>query len=143
MPIIYGVSLKQTPGKVRILKDGSIVVEVGEIELGQGLWTKVKQTVAFALGVIQCNGDRDLLDKVRVIQADSLSLIQGGMTTASTISESSCEAVKLCCNILVERLTPFKERLQEQMGSIQWETLIFQVSILILFFSLPCDLQLT
>jgi xanthine dehydrogenase molybdopterin-binding subunit B len=48
------------------------------------------------------------------------------MTAGSTTSESSCGAVKLCCNILVERLTPFKERLQEQMGSIQWETLIFQ-----------------
>ncbi|KAF3439511.1 hypothetical protein FNV43_RR17789 [Rhamnella rubrinervis] len=126
VPIVHGVLVRSTPGRVSILNDGSIVVEVGGIELGQGLWTKVKQMAAFALSSIQCNGDGDLLDKVRVIQADTLSLIQGGFTAGSTTSESSCEAVRLCCNILVERLTPLKERLQEKMGTIQWETFIFQ-----------------
>ncbi|XP_015873264.3 indole-3-acetaldehyde oxidase-like isoform X1 [Ziziphus jujuba] len=126
VPIVHGVLLRPTPGRVSILKDGSVVVEVGGIELGQGLWTKVKQMAAFALGSIQCNGDGDLLDKVRVIQADTLSLIQGGFTAGSTTSESSCEAVRLCCNMLVERLTPLKEKLQEQMGPIKWEMLIFQ-----------------
>ncbi|KAH7541869.1 hypothetical protein FEM48_Zijuj02G0013200 [Ziziphus jujuba var. spinosa] len=122
VPIVHEVLLRPTPGRVSILKDGSVVVEVGGIELGQGLWTKVKQMVAFALSSIL--GNVDLLDKVRVIQADTLSLIQGGYTAGSTTSESSCEAVRLCCNILVERLTPLKESLQEQMSSIQWELLV-------------------
>ncbi|KAK9279145.1 hypothetical protein L1049_012822 [Liquidambar formosana] len=126
VPILHEVSLRATPGKVSILSDGSVVVEVGGIELGQGLWTKVKQMAAFALSTIQCDGAGDLLQKVRVIQSDTLSLIQGGFTAGSTTSESSCEAVRLCCSILVERLTPLKERLQEQMGSIQWDMLIFQ-----------------
>ncbi|KAK9279037.1 hypothetical protein L1049_012712 [Liquidambar formosana] len=81
---------------------------------------------AFALSTIQCDGAGDLLEKVQVIQSDTLSLIQGGFTSGSTTSESSCEAVRLCCSILVERLTPLKERLQEQMGSIQWDMLILQ-----------------
>ena len=38
VPIIYEVTLRPTPGKVSILSDGSIVVEVGGIEIGQGLW---------------------------------------------------------------------------------------------------------
>ncbi|MBA0577806.1 hypothetical protein Golob_024012, partial [Gossypium lobatum] len=101
-------------------------VEVGGIELGQGLWTKVKQMTAYALSLIQCGGIDELLEKVRVIQTDTLSLIQGGSTSGSTTSESSCEAVRRCCDILVERLTAFKERLVEQMGSIKWETLILQ-----------------
>ncbi|KAK8550751.1 hypothetical protein V6N13_119251 [Hibiscus sabdariffa] len=126
VPIVHPVMLRATPGKVSILRDGSIVVEVGGIELGQGLWTKVKQMTAYALSLIQCGGTEELLEKVRVIQADSLSLIQGGFTSGSTTSESSCEAVRLCCNILVERLTALKERLVEQMGSIKWETLILQ-----------------
>ncbi|XVF05023.1 hypothetical protein REPUB_Repub05bG0135500 [Reevesia pubescens] len=126
VPIVHEVMLRATPGKVSILRDGSIVVEVGGIELGQGLWTKVKQMTAYALSLIQCGGTEELLEKVRVIQADSLSLIQGGFTAGSTTSESSCEAVRLCCNILVERLTALKERLEEQMGSIKWETLILQ-----------------
>ncbi|KAH7541874.1 hypothetical protein FEM48_Zijuj02G0013700 [Ziziphus jujuba var. spinosa] len=124
VPIIFGVRVRPTPGRVSILKDGSIVVEVGGIEIGQGLWTKVKQITAFGLNSILGSEDGDLLDRVRVIQADTLSLIQGGVTGGSTTSESSCEAVRLCCNILVERLTPFKERLQEQMGPIKWEALI-------------------
>nr|WRO64413.1 abscisic aldehyde oxidase 3 [Paeonia suffruticosa] len=132
VPIIHEVTLRPTPGKVSILSDGSIVVEVGGIELGQGLWTKVKQMAAFALGSIQCDGAGDLLEKVRVVQSDTLSLIQGGFTAGSTTSESSCEAVRLCCSILVERLTPLKETLQEQLGSIPWDMLILQVAICII-----------
>ncbi|KAG5064523.1 hypothetical protein GLYMA_02G272200v4 [Glycine max] len=126
VPVVIQLMLRPTPGKVSIFSDGSIVVEVGGIELGQGLWTKVKQTTAYALGVIQCDGTEGLLDKVRVVQSDTVSLIQGGFTAGSTTSESSCEAVRLCCNVLVERLKPLKEKLQEEMGSIKWETLIHQ-----------------
>lgn len=129
VPIIHEVILRPTPGKVSILQDGSIVVEVGGIELGQGLWTKVKQMTAFALSMIQCDGTEELLKKVRVIQSDTLSLIQGGFTAGSTTSESSCEAVRLCCNILVERLSPLKEKLEEQTGSIKWEALILQAHL--------------
>ncbi|XVF47065.1 hypothetical protein PTKIN_Ptkin03bG0079100 [Pterospermum kingtungense] len=126
VPIVHEVMLRATPGKVSILRDGSIVVEVGGIELGQGLWTKVKQMTAYALSLIQCGETIELLEKVRVIQADTLSLIQGGFTAGSTTSESSCEAVRLCCNILVERLAALKESLVKQMGPIKWETLILQ-----------------
>ncbi|KAK9734655.1 hypothetical protein RND81_04G155000 [Saponaria officinalis] len=129
LPIIHEVMLRATPGKVSILTDGSIVVEVGGIELGQGLWTKVSQMAAFALSLIRCPGTENLLDKVRVIQADTLSLIQGGFTAGSTTSEASCEAVRICCNTLVERLSGLRDRLQEQMESVDWKTLIFQAGM--------------
>lgn len=130
VPILHEVTVRPTPGKVSILSDGSVVVEVGGIELGQGLWTKAKQMAAFALSSIQCGGTKDLLEKVRVVQTDTLSLIQGGFTAGSTTSESSCEAVRLCCSILVERLMPIREGLlQQKMCSINWETLIQQVNL--------------
>ncbi|KAJ8760383.1 hypothetical protein K2173_015050 [Erythroxylum novogranatense] len=125
VPIVHEVLVRPTPGRVSILKDGSVVVEVGGIELGQGLWTKVKQMAAFCLSLIK-GDEEELLERVRVIQSDTLSLIQGGCTSGSTTSESSCEAVRLCCEVLVERLMPLKERLQEQMGSVKWENLIWQ-----------------
>ena len=75
----------------------------------------------------------DFLEKIRIIQADTLSLIQGGLTAGSTTSECSCEAVRICCNILVERLTPIKEKLQEQMGSVEWGILILEVIIISIF----------
>ncbi|KAM6576710.1 hypothetical protein CsatB_028547 [Cannabis sativa] len=128
VPIMAEMTVRAAPAKVSILSDGSVTVEVGGIELGQGLWTKVKQTAAFALGSIIADGAENFLDKVRVIQADTLSLIQGGFTAGSTTSESSCAAVRLCCDVLVERLTPIKEKLQESLGSdsIKWKMLIAQ-----------------
>ncbi|KAM7259417.1 hypothetical protein ACFE04_015158 [Oxalis oulophora] len=126
VPIIHQVMLRATPGKVSILTDGSVAVEVGGIEIGQGLWTKVKQMTAFSLSSI---GGQDLLEKVRVVQADTISLIQGNFTAGSTTSEASCEAVRMCCNILVERLTPLKDKLQNQLGSVDWETLISTASM--------------
>ncbi|OWM69067.1 hypothetical protein CDL15_Pgr025254 [Punica granatum] len=126
VPIIYEVAVRPTPGKVSLLSDGSVVVEVGGIELGQGLWTKVKQMVAFALSAVQCDGPMDLLEKVRVVQADTLSVTQGGWTAGSTTSEASCQAVQLCCDILVERLRPLRDRLREQQESITWNVLVQQ-----------------
>ncbi|KAK3021251.1 hypothetical protein RJ639_047523 [Escallonia herrerae] len=126
VPILHEVLVRPCPGKVSILRDGSVVVEVGGIELGQGLWTKAKQMTAYSLGALQCDGTEDLVDRVRVIQSDTLRLIQGGMTAGSTTSESSCEAVRLSCNILVERLAPLKKKLLEQMDSVSWEVLILQ-----------------
>lgn len=129
IPILHEVILRATPGKVSILRDGSVVVEVGGIELGQGLWTKVKQMTAYCLKAVQCDGTDGLLEKVRVIQADTLSMVQGGFTSGSTTSEASCEAVRLCCNVLVERLVSLKDKLKEQMDSVTWEFLITQANM--------------
>ncbi|KAJ8458929.1 hypothetical protein OPV22_031855 [Ensete ventricosum] len=129
MPLVYQVTLRPTPGKVSILSDGSIVVEVGGVEIGQGLWTKVKQMTAYALGQLSVDGTKNLLDKVRVIQADTLSMVQGGWTAGSTTSESSCEAVRLSCNILVSRLKSLKQSLEEKMGTVSWDTLISQANM--------------
>ncbi|GER55010.1 aldehyde oxidase [Striga asiatica] len=123
VPIVHGVTVRASPGKVSILSDGSVVVEVGGIEIGQGLWTKVRQVAAYALGRIGCE---NLVEKIRIVQADTLSLVQGGLTAGSTTSESSCEAVRLCCNVLVERLVVVKEELNEEMGSVKWDELILQ-----------------
>ncbi|XP_064981285.1 indole-3-acetaldehyde oxidase-like isoform X2 [Musa acuminata AAA Group] len=129
VPVVYQVVLRPTPGKVSILTDGSIVVEVGGIEIGQGLWTKVKQMTAFALGQLWVDGSQNLLDRVRIIQADTLSLVQGGLTAGSTTSEASCEAVRLSCNVLVDRLKSLKQSLEDKTGSISWDTLIFQANM--------------
>ncbi|KAJ1702644.1 hypothetical protein LUZ63_002423 [Rhynchospora breviuscula] len=128
VPISYKVRTQQSPGKVSVLNDGSIVVEVGGIEIGQGLWTKVKQMAAFGLKEL-VEGSEDLLEKVRVVQADSLSLIQGGITGGSTTSESSCAAVQLACNTLVERLKPLKDKMKEENSVVSWGALIGQASM--------------
>ncbi|KAG0547256.1 hypothetical protein BDA96_01G064100 [Sorghum bicolor] len=129
VPITYEVRLRPTPGKVSIMNDGSIAVEVGGVEIGQGLWTKVQQMTAFGLGELCPDGGESLLDKVRVIQADTLSMIQGGFTGGSTTSETSCEAVRQSCVALVERLKPIKENLEAKAGTVEWSALIAQASM--------------
>ncbi|CAN8247048.1 unnamed protein product [Cochlearia groenlandica] len=124
VPIIHQVMQRPTPGKVSILSDGSVVVEVGGIEIGQGLWTKVQQMVAYGLGMTKCKGSEKLLERIRVVQSDTLGLIQGGFTAGSTTSENSCEAVRLCCIILVERLKPIMDQMKS--GSLTWNMLIQQ-----------------
>jgi indole-3-acetaldehyde oxidase len=81
----------------------------------------------FVLGQLCPAGGEGLLDKVRVIQADTLSMVQGGVTDGSTTSQASCEAVRLSCAALVERLKPIKEDLEAKSGLITWCSLIAQV----------------
>jgi indole-3-acetaldehyde oxidase len=61
VPVTYEVQLRPTPGKVSIMNDGSIAVEVGGVELGQGLWTKVKQMTAFGLGQLSTRSTQPTL----------------------------------------------------------------------------------
>ncbi|KAM3214809.1 hypothetical protein ACQJBY_067023 [Aegilops geniculata] len=127
MPLVFKVAPRPAPGRVSVLNDGSIVVEVGGIEIGQGLWTKVQQMTAFALGQLWPNGCESLLDRVRVLQVDTLNLIQGGLTAGSTSSESSCAATLEACNMLVDRLKPVMEKLKQQSGGdVSWDTLVAQ-----------------
>ncbi|KAK6926468.1 Aldehyde oxidase/xanthine dehydrogenase, second molybdopterin binding domain [Dillenia turbinata] len=136
VPVIHEVTVRPTPRKISILSVGSVVVECGGVEIVQGLYTKVKQMAAYALRLFQCDDSGDILERVWVVQADSLSLVQGGFTAGSTLTESSCEAFRLCYNILVERMTPVKVRLQEQGGSVTWDILVRQVVFIILVFQL-------
>uniref|UniRef100_J3MK08 aldehyde oxidase n=1 Tax=Oryza brachyantha TaxID=4533 RepID=J3MK08_ORYBR len=128
IPLIFKVEPRPAPGRVSVLTDGSIVVEVGGIELGQGLWTKVQQMTAFALGQLWPKGCEGLLDRIRVLQSDTLNLIQGGLTAGSTTSESSCAAILQACNMLIDRLKPVMDRLQSQSVTVSWDTLISQAS---------------
>ncbi|KAL4181525.1 hypothetical protein AMTRI_Chr12g237770 [Amborella trichopoda] len=126
VPITYEVTVRPTPGKVSILNDGSIVVEVGGIELGQGLWTKVKQMTAFALGRLWEEGKEELMERVRIVQIDTISMAQSGLTGGSTTSESSCEAARVACDVLVERLSPVKLNMMEKTNGVSWDALVSQ-----------------
>ncbi|CAL5089858.1 unnamed protein product [Urochloa decumbens] len=128
VPLIFRAEPRASPGRVSVLNDGSIVVEVGGIEIGQGLWTKVQQATAFALGQLWPNGCEGLLERVRVLQADTLNLTQGGLTAGSTSSETSCAATLQAGKMLVDRLKPVLDRLHQQSENVSWDTLISQAS---------------
>ncbi|KAI5083886.1 hypothetical protein GOP47_0000055 [Adiantum capillus-veneris] len=126
LPCVYKVHRSSTPARVSIFKDGSVVVEVGGIEIGQGLWTKVKQATINGLSPL-CERSKEGLESlnIRVVQADSMSLPHGGLTSSSTTSEGSCEAVMKACQLLVDRLMPVKLQKQKVVaGNLSWIDLI-------------------
>jgi indole-3-acetaldehyde oxidase len=128
---VYDVLLVPRPARVSIFHDGSVVVEVGGVEIGQGLWTKVKQATVYGLSSLLPLDGSSVSLNVRVVQADSISLPHGGITSGSTTSEGSCEAVRQACQCLVDRLMPLKIQREQQASctSLSWCDLIQQVTI--------------
>ena len=69
------------------------------------------------------------LSRIRIVQMDSISMANSGLTANSTTSEGCCAAVQAACETLVDRLTPVYQMLQAQApdSEIQWDTLISKV----------------
>jgi len=69
------------------------------------------------------------VSKFRIVQMDTLSSANSGVTSSSTTSEGCCAAVQEACQVLVERLTPIYQMVQAAApdGEVQWEALISKV----------------
>lgn len=86
--------------------DGSIVVSHGAVEMGQGINTKVAQSVAYALGAP--------LHKIRVSITNTENFPNNQVTGGSIASELCCfEAVK-CCKILKSRMKDVESSLSNK-----------------------------
>jgi xanthine dehydrogenase large subunit len=88
-PLKFGISfnvvhLNQAGALVHVYTDGSILVNHGGTEMGQGLNTKVAQMVAHTLGVS--------LDQVRVTATDTSKVVNTSATAASTGSDLNGKA---------------------------------------------------
>jgi len=83
-------------------QDGSVVVSQGGVEMGQGLYTKVAQGVAYTLGIP--------LDRVKVRPNFSIIAPNAACSGGSTTSESALQAAIGASNILKERLDPMREK---------------------------------
>lgn len=81
--------------------DGSVAVSTGGIEIGQGLNTKVTQVVSHVLGIP--------MEKIVMKPSNNLNAANDIGSVASVTSEMACYAAKNACDIIVERLKPFRE----------------------------------
>ncbi|KAG0562492.1 hypothetical protein KC19_9G150900 [Ceratodon purpureus] len=126
IPIIYCNMAGSKSAMVSIFADGSIVLETPGVEIGQGLHTKVRQAAAFALSKLFSKGRGVDISRIRIVQMDSISMANSGITSNSTTSEGCCAAVQAACEILVERLTPTFQMLQAGApdSEVKWDTLI-------------------
>jgi xanthine dehydrogenase large subunit len=103
-PVKFGISfnvlhLNQAGALVHVYNDGSILVNHGGTEMGQGLNTKVAQVVAHELGVS--------FDSVRATATDTQKVANTSATAASTGSDLNGKAAQDAARQIRERLATF------------------------------------
>ncbi|MEO7056133.1 MAG: xanthine dehydrogenase molybdopterin binding subunit [Caldimonas sp.] len=103
-PVKFGISfnlvhLNQAGALVHVYGDGSVLVNHGGTEMGQGLNTKVAQVVAQELGVA--------LGAVRVTATDTQKIANTSATAASTGSDLNGKAAQDAARQIRERLVAF------------------------------------
>jgi xanthine dehydrogenase large subunit len=101
-PVKFGISftntmLNQAGALVHVYKDGTVRLNHGGIEMGQGLYTKVAQVVADELGVT--------LDRIRVTAADTSKVPNASATAASSGSDMNGKAAQAAARKIRKRLT--------------------------------------
>jgi len=103
-PLKFGISFNvahfnQAGALVHVYSDGSILVNHGGTEMGQGLNTKVAQVVAHELGVD--------FDAVRVTATDTQKIANTSATAASTGTDLNGKAAQDAARQIRERLAAF------------------------------------
>jgi len=103
-PVKFGISFNvqhfnQAGALVHVYNDGSILVNHGGTEMGQGLNTKVAQVVAHELGVN--------FERVRVTATDTQKVANTSATAASTGSDLNGKAAQDAARQIKHRLAAF------------------------------------
>ncbi len=103
-PVKFGISfnlvhLNQAGALVHVYGDGSVLVNHGGTEMGQGLNTKVAQVVAHELGID--------FDAVRVTATDTQKVANTSATAASTGSDLNGKAAQDAARQIKARLVAF------------------------------------
>ena len=106
-PVKFGISFtathyNQAGALVHVYRDGSVLLNHGGTEMGQGLFTKVRQVVARELGVT--------LASVRVSASDTSKVPNASPTAASSGSDLNGMAARDACRKLRARLAAVAAR---------------------------------
>lgn len=118
-PVKFGISfnlvhLNQAGALVHIYTDGSVLVNHGGTEMGQGLNTKVAQMVAHTLGV--------RAERVRVTATDTSKVANTSATAASTGSDLNGKAaVNAAEKILARLVQRTAARLSVEPDAVRFE----------------------
>jgi xanthine dehydrogenase large subunit len=110
-PVKFGISFtatwyNQAGALVLIYRDGSVQVNHGGTEMGQGLHTKIRQIAADALGVE--------LESVRIMPTRTDKIPNTSATAASASTDLNGAAVLDACRQLKARLDPIAAELGNQ-----------------------------
>ncbi|MFD1694281.1 xanthine dehydrogenase molybdopterin binding subunit [Roseibium aestuarii] len=103
-PVKFGISftlkhLNQAGALVHLYTDGSVQLNHGGTEMGQGLYTKVAQVVAEELGVT--------LDRVRITATNTSKVPNTAPTAASSGTDLNGMAARIAARTIRDRLVAF------------------------------------
>jgi xanthine dehydrogenase large subunit len=106
-PVKFGISftathLNQAGALVHVYKDGTVHLNHGGTEMGQGLFIKVAQVVADELGIG--------VDRIRITASDTSKVPNASATAASSGSDMNGKAAQLAAAKIRQRLTEFAAR---------------------------------
>uniref|UniRef100_A0A0K0E8Z9 xanthine dehydrogenase n=1 Tax=Strongyloides stercoralis TaxID=6248 RepID=A0A0K0E8Z9_STRER len=106
IPTKFGIGfgfkqLNQAGCLINIYTDGSVLISHGGMEMGQGLHTKIIQIASRCLQIP--------VEKIVINDTSTDKVPNASPTAASVGSDMNGLAVKNGCDILMERLKPFKE----------------------------------
>ncbi|MEX0366443.1 MAG: xanthine dehydrogenase molybdopterin binding subunit [Ruegeria sp.] len=117
-PVKFGISftlthLNQAGALVHVYQDGSVHLNHGGTEMGQGLFQKVAQVAASRFGIP--------LDLVKITATDTAKVPNTSATAASSGSDLNGMAVKAACDTIRDRMAAFlAERHQADAGSVRF-----------------------
>ncbi|MEO1577482.1 MAG: xanthine dehydrogenase molybdopterin binding subunit [Pseudomonadota bacterium] len=117
-PVKFGISftlthLNQAGALVHVYQDGSIHMNHGGTEMGQGLFQKVAQVAADRFGVD--------VGRVKITATDTGKVPNTSATAASSGSDLNGMAVKAACDTIRDRLADFlAERYQTDAASVRF-----------------------
>ena len=106
-PVKFGISftathLNQAGALVHVYKDGTVQLNHGGTEMGQGLFTKVSQVVADELGVT--------VDRIRLNASDTSKVPNASATAASSSSDLNGKAAQRAASKIRARLASVASR---------------------------------
>lgn len=107
-PVKFGISftatfLNQAGALVLVYRDGTIQVNHGGTEMGQGLYTKIRGIAMRELGVSE--------SRIRIMRTQTDKVPNTSATAASSGSDLNGQAVRLACEVLRDRLAPIAAEL--------------------------------
>jgi xanthine dehydrogenase large subunit len=121
-PVKFGISFNFTSfnqggALVHVYKDGSVLINHGGTEMGQGLHTKMLQVAATALGLP--------LTRVRLAPTRTDKVPNTSATAASAGADLNGGAVKDACEQIMRRLQPVRAQLVAGgRADLSWEELV-------------------
>ncbi|MDE3011512.1 MAG: xanthine dehydrogenase molybdopterin binding subunit [Pseudomonadota bacterium] len=100
-PLKFGISFNatlynQAGALVHVYTDGSVLVSHGGTEMGQGLYTKIRQIAAHEFGIAP--------DRVRLSATDTTRVPNTSATAASSGTDLNGKAVQAACRSILARL---------------------------------------